>query len=230
MSIFLSYTFPPGNVEDVMLFTPNLGAGNLPLNGNLSDPLLNIIPFSRYGYNRQLSITSQDDLSGVTFTVIGMENGIFISEEIAGPNAGTVYGTMTYDTVTSISVNNPITQVSIGTGWLGYFTLINVDHNADTISYNLSIVQSDVTGATQPTYISMQASAINLANNGYTYHQNIYDNWNTYNVVPTIGTNDAPNQQICYASNIPWKQFLVLVGSDASTIGHGVILTFSQCK
>lgn len=53
-----------------------------------------------------LEFTSADDLSGVTFTVIGTDaNGLTISEVVTGPNNDTVETVLLFKTVTAIQVS-----------------------------------------------------------------------------------------------------------------------------
>jgi len=60
-----------------------------------------------------VTLTSADDLSDVTFTVIGTDaNGNVISEEIVGPNNATVTTTLEFATVTSIEVATLITYTT----------------------------------------------------------------------------------------------------------------------
>jgi hypothetical protein len=60
-----------------------------------------------------VTLTSGDDLSGATFTVIGTAaNGNVISEVIVGPNNATVTTTLEFATVTSIEVATLITYTT----------------------------------------------------------------------------------------------------------------------
>lgn len=78
-----------------------VGAGNLTLDGTSGGG-----PFD---YERMVTLYSTGNLSGVTFTVTGTtRNGATISEDITGPNNGTVVSTKYYYTVTSIAADGAV--------------------------------------------------------------------------------------------------------------------------
>jgi hypothetical protein len=78
--------------------------------GNLAD-------YRDYGIHRTISLTSTDNLSGVTFVIIGTSNGVTVTENVTGPNNTTVYSAKAYDTITTIqSTIAGSTNLSVGSG------------------------------------------------------------------------------------------------------------------
>ena len=72
-----------------------------------------------------ITLTSADDFSAVTFTVIGTDaNGNLTSEAITGPNNTTVTGSVVFSTVTEIQTDAPsgltTETVSAGNAAVGY--------------------------------------------------------------------------------------------------------------
>ena len=96
----------------------------------------------------QITLTSGDDLSSVTFTVIGTDStGAVISEDITGPNNDTVTTTQTFATVTAVEVDTASTftteevevgAADVGIGATGWWPLdIYVPNQVTTISCNI---------------------------------------------------------------------------------------------
>ena len=138
MSRYLKYVFPVASTTDVCLTQTLIIGGNLTLNGNLANSINSQVSFIEKGYSRQVSLTSANNLSAVQFTITGTQNEVVVTENIAGPHANTVYGTNIYDVITSISANTATNAVSVGTGYLGFFPLININLERDVINYALS--------------------------------------------------------------------------------------------
>lgn len=218
-----TYTFPPGNNRDVCALQSLNGAGLLILNGNLANPITHEVSFISRGYNRQVSITSVSNLSTATFLIAGISNGVVIDEIIAGPNNSTVYSNLTYDVITSIGVDEAVAAVSVGTGWKGFFTLINVNLYAKNPYWNLSIAQLAQTGVNQLNNFEIRGCATNIYNNGYSIQDNYTNNWNTFVLESLIDV-----QQGKVTDSTPWVQFLVQVGKNPTTVGYGAMLNFSQ--
>src|ERR1043165_1801753 len=219
----ITYIFPSGNANDVCALQNVAGAGRLVLNGNLADLITNQVSFISRGYNRQISITSTNNLSGRTFTVTGTSNGVVITEDITGPNNTTVYSVLPYDVITSISVNGAVNGVRVGTGWKGFFSLINVNLYAPYVQYNLCLSQLDQTGQDHSNDFEILRCALNIYNNGYSILDNYANNFNIFSLEDSTDV-----QQVNYKDSILWNQFLVSVGKDATTVGYGAILNFIQ--
>jgi len=234
MSIFITQTIPPGDTQDLYLIKGGYypPAGQLVLDGGLVDPITGQASFISRGYGRQVSVTGGMGIVGPLVTITGVSNGVTQSENIPSPGPGqTVYGTLVYDVVTSVSINKDITpgtSFAVGTGWLSHFSLLNVSRSGKDISYNLSVAQTDTTGLIQANNVLIKASAVNVYNNGYTMMQNKDNNWNMYAVSTTNGVNGTAVQQINFASTVPWVQFLVSIGASPATVGYGAVLNFVQ--
>lgn len=105
--IVLTRVLVAGAVGAVAASQTTAGAANLSINGSLAT---NGIAF--LDEQRNIGITSTGNLSGVTFTVFGMDSqGRQITEVITGPNNGTATSVLNYLTVTRIQ-----TSGAVGTG------------------------------------------------------------------------------------------------------------------
>jgi hypothetical protein len=72
------------------------------------------------GCSHQMSITSVDDLSGITFAILGIDaDNKTVSENLVGPNAGKVYSVKYYKDLTSITASASCVGVTFSVGWLG---------------------------------------------------------------------------------------------------------------
>jgi len=227
MSRFLTYTFPAGNPTDICALQTLVGAGNLSLNGNLVDPTTGILNFLKYGYSRQLSLTSGNNLSARNFTINGTQNGVPLSEIIGGPNNNTVYSVQVYDTVTSISVNGAVNAVSIGTGWQGFFPLIGINLDREVINYTLTLATNGTNNS-----IAVFGTIENIINNGSTYLNSITNDYNLF----TIKALTALNQYSYYnypgtaaAPNPIYSSLLIQLGTAAAAaINVPIKLNFIQ--
>jgi hypothetical protein len=169
MSRFLSYTFPAGNTTDVCALQTVVNGNNFIKNGNLA--VGGQVSFNNL-YSRNISFTSNDDISAARFTINGIQNGVAITEpNIVGPNDGTVYSVQIYDSITSIvvSVANA-TNVSVGTGGLGFLPLIGINLWPEVVNYTLTLASLTTTG---DPHVALWGSLENIANNGSTYLQTI---------------------------------------------------------
>lgn len=174
MSQFYEYTFPVASANGVASTQTPVNGGNLVLNGAYSNSVTSIV---NLGFSSVLSTTSAGaDLTNVTFTATGSQNGVSVNDVIKGANAGTVNGVQYFDTITNISVNGAIPNgatVSIGTsGSAGFFPLIvvNTEKRASNLGYALQFTGS--AGASCTVYQSLS----NSINSGQTYPQLITSN------------------------------------------------------
>ncbi len=113
-------------------------AGSLKLSPNNSG-----LSNSNYVYDRvirSVSLTSVNNLSGVSFTITGIgspvdENGnptqvlSQVSEVLAGPNANTVQSVNIYSQIISITTNAAAAAVSAGFGTSGITDYVFLDYN-----------------------------------------------------------------------------------------------------
>lgn len=218
MSRSLSYIFPAGNTTDVCQEQSVGGAAPLVLNGNLVDSITNQVSFISKGYVRSISITSGNNLSGVNFTISGLQNGIAVSEVVAGPNATTVYGAEAYDVITSVTTSAAAADVSIGSGWKGFFPLIAINLERDVINYTLTIARLSNASVS----FSVYGTLINLTEQG-TYLSKLTSS-NLFQIAPP-GTN--PNFSYTGLTGT-WAYMLVQLGASAATIANSMQLNFIQ--
>ncbi len=212
------------------------GAQNLVFNGNLS-PSNNSssVSFSNFGYSRQLSITSADDLSLATFTVIGTQNGVLISETITGPNATSVYSVKIYDIINSIAVDRVVTNVQVGTGYLGFFNLIPIDSTESVLDvYALSLGSLLVDGAspqgqvTTTVYSTLDDISAN-APAPDTFANIVVGNVGTLTTVKTPAIADIYNYPVPPVTSVPLcTSILIELTGTTDTLGNGIILIFKQ--
>ena len=173
MAINSLYNWPVSNPQAVSVSQDVTDNNFFVLNGDLVDPFLpNQISFIKYGFTRNVRITSENDDTGITFVITGMQNGIAITEDVVGGNATSVYSTNSYDVINSIKVTNgDVLNVQIGTGNIGYLPVIvlnNVVHVLQAVS--LSIRLSNNGGSLQ---YNVYASTEFFTKYLYTYDQMI---------------------------------------------------------
>jgi hypothetical protein len=141
MSTFTKLTWPVQDVAAVGALQNAVIGVPLLLNGTLADPSIpNQVSFIKNKMIRSVSITSVNDLSGITFVITGLQNGAYVTEPITGPNNTTVYGTQYYDIVTSVVASANATGVKIGSGNAGFFPLLVINSLASFINYSASIL------------------------------------------------------------------------------------------
>ncbi len=118
------YTWPAANTtliaplqsitaqNTIALLQDIAGQGNLILNGiTVNATGKAIIP----GPPQLVSISSANDLSGVNFVLIGYDiNGNKIGESIVGPNNTTVFSTLSYATISSVSTDAAANGITVG--------------------------------------------------------------------------------------------------------------------
>lgn len=222
MPIKIKYIFPVANTSDVCNAQTTAGAANLNLNGKLSDQTKSRVPFINNGYSRQISLTSAGNLGGVAFTIRGIQNGVNISENINGPNNNTVYSTLIYDVITSISCNGAVaTPVSVGTGYQGFFALINVNLQRDVINYSLSTAK--LTAASIHTTIFNTLD--DIQNNGQTFLDIIDDNFNLFEIKASA----LDDQFILPVTDvIPCRSILVYLDGLVGEVTNSIQMNYIQ--
>lgn len=119
----INYTSSPTalDADGVCKAQTTAGAGNLTINGDLASGGV-----ATFGEQQRVTLYSAADLRALTFTVYGTTKlGDSISEDIAGPNAGTVTTTANFKTVTRVAVDGAVgTNATVGnsnameTGWI----------------------------------------------------------------------------------------------------------------
>jgi hypothetical protein len=215
------YIFPDASTQDVCFYQDTTGMVNLIINGNLANS--GIVSFITDGYSRQLSFTSLNNLSATNFTIYGTQNGVEISEVVAGPNNNTVYSTLVYDVIIAISSSGIVSQVAVGTGYNGFFTLINPTLVGLTnFNYNFTL------GSTYGTNVigtTVYGTLTNIINNGTTFANIIANNVGTLYTIKAFGNQSFymyPNNTTLLTS------ILIQLTGSTSTIGNTTTLTFLQ--
>ncbi len=176
----LNYFWPIQDTAAVCLTQDTVLAGPLVLNGTYvtSGPT---ISFADRGFARKVSLTSTNDLSTAVFRITGVQNStplsVLINGPLGGPGAVTVETTEYFDIISSVSVDQAVTGVSIGTGLEGAVSLFSITSGGDPLAFSTSLLQSAsngfalgfntqaVNGCTYQIYQSLS----NLVNNGQTY-------------------------------------------------------------
>ncbi len=127
-------------------------AGNLAINGGQAG-------LAGSGLNSRVTITSSNDLSGVTFTITGTDiDGNALTENISGPESTTITTTNTFRTVTQISTNAAASSVEVGT--LATFADASgtrasiTSSGGDESSISFTVVGTDMSGNTQTEVIT----------------------------------------------------------------------------
>jgi len=158
MTLYIQHVWPVQDLQAVCA-TQNAVA-NVPmvLNGTLTNSFIpNQISFINHGFIRGVSITSANNISANTFTILGIQNGASVTENITGPNATTVYGLLSYDVITSVTVNNNSNGVQIGTGDVGFLPLVGVDTlmNTGMLNYAFQVILGATPGITYDVLYSL---------------------------------------------------------------------------
>tara|TARA_R110000868_G_scaffold138873_1_gene353394 strand:+ start:895 stop:1590 length:696 start_codon:yes stop_codon:yes gene_type:complete len=230
MARYLRYVFPVANNLNVCALQNTVGAAALVLNGNLANQVTKQVSFIDRGYSRSISLTSVNNLAGVNFTISGIQNGVLLTEVLAGPNANTVYSVQIYDKIYSIATNGGVNQVSVGTGYTGFFPLININLERDNINYILTT--SKLTAGSIHTTIF--STVLNISNNGATFLDAIA---NSFDLFP-IKAYAADDQYIFPASpsvaapsfrpSPPYNSILIYVSGEVGEIANSIGMNFIQ--
>jgi hypothetical protein len=220
MSRIFSYTFPACNIEDVCKIQALTGAGNLILNGNLSNQITGEVSFIDNGYSRSISITSNQNLTGVNFTINGTQNGVAVSQTVAGPNNTTVYYNPDYDVITSISSGAAAANVAIGSGLKGFISLIKLNLNKDILNYSLSMYAGSGNNVkASSAYVTYE----NISNNGRTFLSNINTNLALFEL-KEAGEEDQWELE----TPLIYHSILIYIDGNAATSGSSMTINFIQ--
>lgn len=137
------YNWPAANTTLVASLQTLAGAGTLALNVKGAYP--NAFDFQ--GLNREVSLTSTNNLGGVNFTIAGLLNGQVVTSTIAGPNNDTVHTTQLYSQVTSITTSGAAAAVSAGSGFVGNTGLYFFDPHCNVCDLSAQVVVTNGSGA-----------------------------------------------------------------------------------
>lgn len=137
MARLISLFFPASNTQ-LLLSTTVAGGG-----ATASIPLNNPYPFVFPDFERTVTLTSTDDLSGVNFTISGTDIfGNPISEVLVGPDDETVTSVNKYNTITNIASDGAYTNFSIGSGSTGtsIYVIVNTMNVDPAITLAVEVV------------------------------------------------------------------------------------------
>ena len=161
MSQFYEYNWPAPVANGISL--PQGLTANIPLllNGayvNKTTKTANFV--DDFGIVPRITLNSAANLSGINFLITGYQNGVFISETLAGPNNATVTSVNCFDTLLQIIPNTTsVSTVQVGVAALGYFPMILLNTaklNTSSISYALNMVAATANPATYQVFLSLK--------------------------------------------------------------------------
>lgn len=157
MTVYREYYWPKASLDAVALLQVGSPDDPVNLNGKLANYFTNQISFIDAGFSRTISITSANDLSAITFTVSGLQNGVPVTEDITGPNNDTVQGALSFDIITSIFLDGVAIDFSIGTGSVGYLPIIyfNIQAATPIIDFSIQTLFSTTNSLTYNVYNSI---------------------------------------------------------------------------
>lgn len=164
------------------------GAGNFIINGTTAVNIqqanwvagtASYVPIAQLDAQRNVTLTSTGNISAVNFTITGTDqNGLPISETLAGPNNNTVTTISNFYTVTQVAVSAAVgTNTSVGSAATGasvpvpvdqYLTPANVEVAVEvsgTLNYTVQYTNDFLFNqgvASSPATITWVAAAANL--------------------------------------------------------------------
>ena len=161
MSQFYEYNWPAPVANGISLFQGLTANTPLLLNGSYVNKTTKTVNFvDDFGIVPRITLNSGANLSGVNFLITGYQNGIFISETLAGPNANTVTSVNCFDTLLQIIPSGTTgSTIQVGVAALGYFPMILLNTakiNTSSINYALNIVAATANPATYQVFLSLK--------------------------------------------------------------------------
>lgn len=147
---YISKTLVAASVNNIATSQTPLGAGNLTLNGSTVSGGVAILDTQR-----QVLITQAADESGHTFTVYGTDdNGVAISEAVAGSAGASVHTTLSFKAVTRVAISAAATgAVQVGTNGVGMTPWQIVNWDISPVNIGLAtVVMGTVNYTVQYTY------------------------------------------------------------------------------
>ena len=161
MSQFYEYNWPTPVVNGISLFQTLTANIPLLLNGSYVNKTTKTVNFvDDFGIVPRITLNSAANLSGINFLITGYQNGVFISETLAGPNANTVTSINCFDTLLQIIPSGATaSNLQAGVAALGYFPMILLNTaklNTSSISYALNMVAATANPATYQVFLSLK--------------------------------------------------------------------------
>ena len=163
MSQFYEYNWPTPIEDGILLDQTTTANTPLLLNGSYVNKTTGIVNFINFGIVPRITITSAENFSAVDFLITGYQNGVFISETLAGPDSVTntsVTSVNCFDTVERIIPSNTLNEnVQVGVASVGYFPIILLNTaktNTSGINYSVHILAATANPATYQVFLSLR--------------------------------------------------------------------------
>jgi hypothetical protein len=161
MSQFYEYNWPAPVANGISLLQTTTANTPLLLNGSYVNKTTKTVNFvDDFSIVPRITLNSAANLSGINFLITGYQNGVFISETLAGPNNATVTSVNCFDTVAQIIPSGTTgSTIQVGVAALGYFPMILLNTakiNTSSISYALNIVAATANPATYQVFLSLK--------------------------------------------------------------------------
>ena len=161
MSQFYEYNWPAPVANGISLFQGLTANIPLLLNGSYVNKITRTVNFvDDFNIVPRITLNSAANISGINFLITGYQNGVFISETLAGPNANTVTSVNCFDTVAQIIPSGTTgSTIQVGVAALGYFPMILLNTakiNTSSISYALNMVAAAANPATYQVFLSLK--------------------------------------------------------------------------
>lgn len=161
MSQFYEYNWPAPIANGISLFQTLTANIPLLLNGSYVNKTTKAVNFvGDFGIVPRITLNSAANISGINFLITGYQNGVFISETLAGPNANTVTSVNCFDTLLQIiPTGTTASTVQVGVASVGYFPMILLNTalvNTSSINYALNIVAAPANPATYQVFLSLK--------------------------------------------------------------------------
>jgi hypothetical protein len=160
MSQFYEYNWPTPIANGISISQTTTANTPLLLNGSYVNKTTGIVNFIDFGIVPRITLNSAANLSAINFLITGYQNGVFISETLAGPDANTVTSVNCFDNVVQIIPTGTTgSTLQVGVASVGYFPMILLNTaktNTSSISYALNIVAATANPATYQVFLSLK--------------------------------------------------------------------------
>jgi hypothetical protein len=162
MSQFYEYNWPAASANGIATFQATIANTPLNLNGSSVNKTSGQINFIDFGIVPRITLNSLQNISAINFIITGYQNGVFISETLAGPNNNTVTSVNCFDSIQSIIASGTTaggSSVQVGVGSTGYFPIVLLNtakQNTSFINYALNMVAAAANPATYQLFLSLK--------------------------------------------------------------------------
>jgi hypothetical protein len=148
---------------------------------------------------------------------------------LVGPNANTVYSGQIYDKIYSIATSGAVNQVQVGTGYTGFFPLININLERDNINYILTT--SQLTAASIHTTIFAVIS--DISHNGTTFLDAVNNDFHIFTIKADTANDQyrfpiLPTAGISFQPSLPFASLLIHISGQLGEIANSIEMNFRQ--